>query len=641
MLSLDAATAWAAGPVKSIVDVTADGAEKLFTPSSDEVTVTRSTDPAAPGINVSIKSGKEGYPGLNLKQATPLDLSNFGHVEAKFTNTGGKNLTLSLRVDNAGNWQDGPFNTESITIKPGATGTVSTVFGFSYGLKPGYKLDPAAVSNILIFALKSSEEQSFRIESLQAAGPKGEAPPIDPKTIRIAPKDGIILGAGTTLDQAQIKAAGAKGTLTATTAGQAIHIDFSAKGKGNESVSLEPSMGRWSLRFFTDIRVKVKNDGTTPVTPKLQATSDGNGVTDLIAGPELAPGASAEITIPFAPAIPWTGIPNSGDKPTIWSAPKGSGTTFASDATAAIKISADHNDAASLTVESIQAKVTPAVLPDWLGKRPPVEGDWTKTLSEEFDGKTINESVWNITGDNYWDKKTHWSKDDLILDNGMLKMHFEKKTGFHNDDPKAKQTPYACGYLDTYGKWVQRYGYFEARVKLPVAEGLWPTFWLMPDRGVAAGPQWKRGDTGNGGMEFDIMEHLTRWGPYRYNIAHHWDGYQKNHKQNGCTFTYNNPDKDGFITVGFLWLPGQTHYYCNGREVGRWEDPRISAIPSNIIFEVTTGGWDNNAVDDKQLPVDYVIDYVRVWQRKDLASEVDGPVKAAATTQASAPAGAK
>jgi hypothetical protein len=39
---------------------------------------------------------------------------------------------------------------------------------------------------------------------------------------------------------------------------------------------------------------------------------------------------------------------------------------------------------------------------------------------------------------------------------------------------------------------------------------------------------------------------------------------------------------------------------------------------------MTTGGWDNNAVDDAKLPADYLIDYVRVWQRRDLASSVDG-----------------
>jgi hypothetical protein len=37
-----------------------------------------------------------------------------------------------------------------------------------------------------------------------------------------------------------------------------------------------------------------------------------------------------------------------------------------------------------------------------------------------------------------------------------------------------------------------------------------PTFWMMPDRGESAGPQGKRADTGNGGMELDIMERIFR-----------------------------------------------------------------------------------------------------------------------------------
>ncbi len=120
------------------------------------------------------------------------------------------------------------------------------------------------------------------------------------------------------------------------------------------------------------------------------------------------------------------------------------------------------------------------------------------------------------------------------------------------------------------------------------------------------------------------MEHLTRWGPYRYNIALHFDGYGKEHKSVGSPFNYVQADKDGFITPGLLWLPGSMVFYCNGKELWRWDDPRVSTVPSQFIFEVTTGGWDNNKVDDKQLPADYLVDYVRVWQRKDLASGADG-----------------
>src|SRR6202000_2127452 len=105
------------------------------------------------------------------------------------------------------------------------------------------------------------------------------------------------------------------------------------------------------------------------------------------------------------------------------------------------------------------------------------------------------------------DQRTHWSKDDVIVHgDGGITIRYEKKTGNQNDVPAGKQTDYAAGYLDSFGKWTQRYGYFECRMKLPTAPGLWPAFWLMPDRGEGVA---HRNSTYFGGMEFDILEHLT------------------------------------------------------------------------------------------------------------------------------------
>jgi beta-glucanase (GH16 family) len=490
------------------------------------------------------------------------------------------------------------------------------------------------VVNILMFTSKVDAATSFRVESLVAGGPAGEKPAVDPASIRIKPKSGILLGPGVTIDaKTQIETTRPKVSVAAD--GQSLDVVF-PDAKGEQSVALKPPAGRWDLRDATEVRVKLKNEGQLPCTPSVQVTSNG-GPTDLVtAAAPLAAGAEQDIVVPFAPVVSPKGSPN-GRKGGFWGGWEnlpGTGTKFISDAVGAVKITAKHDGEATLLIESITAAAPPAVLPDWLGKRPPVAADWVKTFDEEFDGPTIDQKKWNIYGPNYWDRASHWTKDNLILKDGLAIFRFEKKRGFHNDnsDPKVipqnltgqKESDYACGYLDTYGKWVQRYGYFEARVKLPRVPGLWPTFWMVPDRGEAAGPQWKRSDTGNGGMELDIMEHLTRWGPYRYNIACHWDGYDKDHQAIGSTFNYVQADRDGFITPGLLWTPGSVVMYCNGKELWRWENSRVSNVPSHFIFEVTTGGWDNNAVDDKQLPADYLIDYVRVWQRKDLASSVDG-----------------
>ncbi len=202
------------------------------------------------------------------------------------------------------------------------------------------------------------------------------------------------------------------------------------------------------------------------------------------------------------------------------------------------------------------------------------------------------------------------------------------------------ETDYATAQCDTSGKWTQRYGYFEIREKQPAAKCCWPGFWMMPDRGVAAAtkitnpnPTWAdihnankgRGETGNGGMEFDITESQSSWGVHRFNIAFHWDGYGEAHKSIGTSCNYVQADKDGFITVGFLWLPGKVAVYGNGREIFHWESPRVSSMPAFLILQNEIGGWDNEQVDDAELPADYVVDYIRVWQRKDLATPEDGP----------------
>jgi hypothetical protein len=46
-----------------------------------------------------------------------------------------------------------------------------------------------------------------------------------------------------------------------------------------------------------------------------------------------------------------------------------------------------------------------------------------------------------------------------------------------------------------------------------------------------------------------------------------------------------------------------------------------------MFFTLPEGGWDNNAVGDRRLPADFTIDYVRIWQRKDLSPHHQAPGK--------------
>lgn len=247
--------------------------------------------------------------------------------------------------------------------------------------------------------------------------------------------------------------------------------------------------------------------------------------------------------------------------------------------------------------------------------QPLLPGTWTLQFQDEFNGDTLDGTKWRLGG--------HYggiagaganAPENISVDGGLLKIKAEQRSAAFC----GTNYNYAAGEVSTFFNYRQQYGYMEARIKYPAVTGLWPAFWLMPDRGAAAGEQWQRQNTHPVGMELDIMEHLTRWGPYRYTTAMHWDGYGKNHKATGAS-VYFNPAPDGWITSGVLWLPGELTYYVNGKAVAHWKHDRIGDIPCEILFTMPIGGWDNEKRPlDAELPADFVIDYVRVWQRADL-----------------------
>lgn len=627
---------------------TAGGPKVLFDPASPDaakqVTLNSNSEDAVAftvtrdGIDVTVQpNGISKFPGIVIIPEPAWDASGFGHVEMKVTNNGTKPIRANLRLDNEGSWQENRWSANVLTVKPGQSRVIPSLFGYQYNA-PGWALKPEAIIRATIFIGKSDVEQKFRIEAIHAAGPAGEKPYIDPNTVAVKPSGGIVLGGTASIDASKqiVPKGGAKGVLGND--GKSIQIDFSGGGK-NESILFKPAAGMWNLNQHLQVRARIRNIGTSPITPSARLESRGGMSETISAKAPIASGAEGEIVVPFAAAVPWKIPCNEKEESTLelkkeWTEnTPGTGTTYKSNITTGIAFLPDNSPGAkSFLVTSIMADMPPLHLPAWLGKKPPVDGDWVKTLDENFDDNAINPHRWNIYTEKEWHlgANTHYTKENVIVKDGKLFLRVEKKSGHHNDNPDFLTNDYATGYADTFGKWTQRYGYFEARMKLPGAPNMFPAFWLMPDRGINTpdngyGKSNARNNTKNGGMEFDIMETLSIWGPHRHDFGMHWDGYMKFHKSNGMFTAYVQPDKDGFITVGMLWTPGVVVMYDNGKESARWESPRIANIQEYIILTALTGGWESEPMDNAQLPSEFVFDYIRVWQRKDLASPEDGP----------------
>ncbi len=295
---------------------------------------------------------------------------------------------------------------------------------------------------------------------------------------------------------------------------------------------------------------------------------------------------------------------------------------------------------ASVAWEGVTAEAGPVFVPPaWLGTRPPVAGDWVQVMADEFDGAKLDDARWTprlpwIGPIPY--ELQRYSDQNVQVADGNLIIRCEKRSGHLYDNPAWPSRDYTTGAVTSYPNWRWKYGYVESRMKRPTALGLWPAFWTMPDRGPLPGATAPTGDwqarwevarsnpdknrrrsTDVDGMELDIMEHCTRFGPFRHNSAAHWDGYGKDHKSTGTSRIYARPDKDGYIVAGLLWEPGHLAWYCNGELVGEWRDPRIASVPASLKFTVQMGGWAGNEVDDAALPQDFLIDWVRVWQLRE------------------------
>lgn len=583
-----------------------------------------------------------GYPGVDIPPPDGTwDLSAFSAIEAEIVNDGPGKVGVNMRVDNPGDWRQSPWNTETVWMEPGTSRPVRVTFGESFG-RAGYALDASRISNIKIFTNPSSTDGSLKIQSLtpvgsaserpapaaaaapQAAAPTGDGPPDPAPDNPNSPSiGGEIFPITADADLSRLKTQDSKVSIVQTEQGPRLKVDFAPGNYPNVQFPCPAPLG-WNLQAFAGLEVEVTNTGSERVRAALRVDNPGDWKnnpwnTELT---YVGPGETKTIQLTFGKEGSAPGFPLEPTRVTgvqlFLERPK-QATTMLVGNVKGHGSGSERLDQSALTSPADRNK--PVTPPDWLGKRPPVEGDWVMTLDENFEGNRIDESRW--TPRFPWDgpqpgQLQRYAPENVTVKDGKLIVTAEKKAGHENNDPSLDRREYTSGLIQSYDKWAQLYGYFEARIKLPTARGLWPAFWMMPDRGKDSGlDMWARRTTSNQGMEIDILEHLTEWGPGRNNVATHWDGYDADHKSWGTTHIYFGPTPDGWHTFGLLWEPGKLTWYIDGKKVQVWENDRIASVPAYLKLNIQMGGWATGNVDNASLPDSMQVDYVRAWQLRN------------------------
>ena len=121
------------------------------------------------------------------------------------------------------------------------------------------------------------------------------------------------------------------------------------------------------------------------------------------------------------------------------------------------------------------------------------EPKWVLTFSDEFDGKIASPpdpKKWTHEvggggfGNNELQSYTDGNANSFLDGKGNLVIEARKESTTGKDNIHRD---YSSARLKTAGKFTQRYGRFEARMKLPIGHGVWPAFWLLGDNAAKAG----------------------------------------------------------------------------------------------------------------------------------------------------------
>jgi beta-glucanase (GH16 family) len=248
----------------------------------------------------------------------------------------------------------------------------------------------------------------------------------------------------------------------------------------------------------------------------------------------------------------------------------------------------------------------------------PAAAAWKLVWSDEFNGpngSAVDRSKWvTETGGGGWgnDELEYYTNrlDNAYQQDGnlVIKVLQEKYIG-----PGDTTRNYTSARLKTLGKFSQTYGRFEARIKIPRGQGIWPAFWMLGDD--IDKPGWPTCG------EIDIMENVGKE-PGLVHGTIHGPGYSGDH---GIGAPYALPVdqrfSDDFHIFGVEWEPNAIRFYVDDQlyttrtpadlpKGAKW----VYDHPFHMLLNVAVGGgWPGSPDASTVFPQTMLVDYVRVY----------------------------
>jgi len=173
---------------------------------------------------------------------------------------------------------------------------------------------------------------------------------------------------------------------------------------------------------------------------------------------------------------------------------------------------------------------------------------------------------------------------------------------------------YTSARLKTQGRFNAGYGRIEARMKLPVGQGIWPAFWMLgADIGTVGWPACG---------EIDVMEYLGHETSRVYGTLH-GPGYSGASSVGASTTLPGNVSlAAGYHVYAIEWSPGKVEWSIDGTVYHTVTPANLPGgvqwvfdnNPHFLLLNLAVGGlWPGNPDGTTVFPQEFRIDYVRVY----------------------------
>ena len=251
---------------------------------------------------------------------------------------------------------------------------------------------------------------------------------------------------------------------------------------------------------------------------------------------------------------------------------------------------------------------------------PASQPGWVLTWNDEFtaaNGSPPDPAKWEVeSGGNGWgnDELQYYTtrSRNVRQENGTLVIEAirEKFTG-----PDGVRRRYTSARIQTKGRFSQRYGRFEARIRIPSGQGVWPAFSLLGDDFSTVG--WPACG------EMDVMENVGSE-PATIHGSMHGPGYSGSA---ALTAVYKLPRgrvSNRFHLFAVEWEPQTVRFFVDG-ELYATKTPADLPPGTQWVFDHAFFLVLNLAVGGKMpgspaastiFPQRMRVDYVRVYSRQ-------------------------